>query len=494
MKTSLTGLFIVICTGFLPIQASSQVVLPPAGVVQHYKDQNKRIHSHAILQTTAQANGDTLFESNPSAVDTGVLQFSVVQRTMMSTGFPLGSALTKSANGQWQSLTADSLQLHWNFNLLPLQSWTVFQDSANQLNCSYLGTDTISHFSASLPIWKFKLSVVGQPWSWLNNKEIWLSNYGIIRCPDFHVFPYQKRELMLTGYDSPSAKKGIYFTQASFTPYAPGDTLAWRFWSLPYYPGNPVVYYLVHELDSLLSPTHSRQQWRTNTRRYELDEMGNIILDSSWADGRLYIDTLGYENGIIDYLVPHYGVVMVYDSLPIEQNPDVNTDRYYAYSYPGYALGYYLNQASGSLISSYSRTYFRGDWGFMHYYNKSVYRSSVGYLSDERTVTYQTRGNRRRGSPPPLAPTSPPANSVAQNELLAFPNPATSALTVNDLNMENNLVQVLIYNSQGHAVQQFESHFPLQFDLTGFATGVYSVRITGPAGYSKYARFIKINP
>ncbi len=284
MKTSLTGLFIVICIGFLTIQASSQVVLPPAGVVQHYKDQNRRIHSHAIQQIFAQANGDTLFESHPSAVDTGVLQFSVVQRTMMSTGFPIGSALTKLANGQWQSLTADNKQLHWNFNLPLLQSWTVFQDSANQLNCSYLGVDTINHFSTSLPVWKFKLSVVGQLLSWLNNKEIWLSNYGIIRCPDFHVFPYQKRELMLTGYDSPSTKKGIHFSKASFTPYAPGDTLALRIWSLPYYPGNPDVYYLVHELDSLLSPTYSRQQWRTNTRRYELDEMGNIISDTSWAD------------------------------------------------------------------------------------------------------------------------------------------------------------------------------------------------------------------
>src|SRR5690606_26328934 len=120
----------------------------------------------------------------------------------------------------------------------------------------------------------------------LNNKEIWLSELGVIRCPDIRAFPYENSELILTGYSSPTLNKGLRFNQQTYAPYHPGDSLIIQSRDLnPYVPSPDRSNILfIHHLITHLSTVDFNQKWVAKTTRYDLKKGAFVLVQTSLND------------------------------------------------------------------------------------------------------------------------------------------------------------------------------------------------------------------
>ncbi len=496
MKNLLKYLLTVTCFGLFPLSVISQLVLPPASVVLHYKDENRRIQSHSIQQVTPLGNGDTLFLSFQTIVDTALL-WGFLKEFKPVTGFPLGNWLTKKNSGTWTSRTADSTLLSWNFTTNLYQSWPIYQDSIHSLICQFVGMDTINHFSTTLPIWKYKLISSGSKFDSLNNKEIWLSDMGVVRCPDFRAYPYQYADLILAGYASPSLNKGLRFSQETYAPHGPGDTVVIQKRDLNnYIPSSDRLNVIfIYQLVAPLSATSFTQKWLVKTTYYKYINNAFVLININENDTVILDIMSNFAGGLVSWENPH--VLHLFDELPFFSNPDTYFMRTFAKTFSSSGTKYNSKMINSSLQSGFGYSYFKSDWGFQYsYYERKSAHSPIPFIVE---CIYRTIGSRRAGSLPSLPVDTPivvvdtPLVAVPSH-FMSYPNPATSVLNFDDNEMIGRTANIRIYNNMGKIVKNEFHSFPIQLDVIDLSPGLYFICISDIEGYEKFTRFVKINP
>lgn len=78
-----------------------------------------------------------------------------------------------------------------------------------------------------------------------------------------------------------------------------------------------------------------------------------------------------------------------------------------------------------------------------------------------------------------------------ENELIAYPNPASSILSVDNLNTNGNTAQITISNMSGYILKTLSTSAPdIQLNIDDLSSGMHLLKIEYPDGSSEYKKFI----
>ncbi len=470
---------------YTPLHLKSQVVFPDETAIWHYKDSELRIRSFHIKQKSpVSGTNDSLYISSQDFVETGDFQF-FAKTGKLSTGFPLGNELIRHTSGYWSSTLSDSTPLVWWFEHPDSTSWIVYADSLTQIHCVYLGNQQVNHFSRQLSIKAFRLEINGPDFPWLHNQLIWLSDYGILRSPDLRRYPEKMLQLRLAGYQSAHETVGISFNDSTFAPQKIQDTLAYLEHTI--IPPNSYTKYRIHYLYTSLGSTTTIKKWVTDVIEYTRNSQGEYGNPTYLYNQNLLLPNVPVQNGLIPTLSGGF-IYLVYDSLHLENNPDVSNYRTGVIAYGGNPQ-YYSYACNGSSVSTghYSISW-RSNWGYTSFVNSEKTGNNYCYNRTVESCIFMNLSGRRLWEPLPLSLDPTPEN----NPISIYPNPVLDKLHLNIDPVEvPQMYTLVLLNAFGKQVYRQSLALPYVVEMGTFPNGLYVLSLEDSHGYKIIRKLLK---
>lgn len=463
----------------------AQHVLPDSKATYHYKNNLSEIISFQVEQRRELPIGDTLFTFYKSFEDT--LALGNLRGGIFSTGHPLGDSLIKKVDGSWSSRLYKTMNLTWWFDSSDTTNWIVHQSATDTLRCSFIGKSTIQHFSQPILVSVYQLKATGPKLGALNNQEIIISTYGILKSPDFRV-PGKNRTLYLTGIQSDNLNIGLQLHSSTFGSYHVGDTLVFLH-SDPEMRG-----YIIYSLISKISETVLQEVWSVNKITIELDDSAAYLTAYSTPNITLTLDKvpMSARRVINQAASTHFRLK---DGLAPNQNPSPHTGLLKLISYNGGETYYFLACTGGYFLPtpSYQRTW-TSNWGLTKIIDVEPVRNlnspnaqCIGIRND--TLVYSRINGIAKGTYPALQPSSN-LNYLLYDPIKVFPNPVENILKVYTKTAGTTSLKII--NLQGLVMytDSFETTYAVNVEFLN--PGLYILQITDEDGTVRIKRFLKL--